>query len=458
MKQHYNKIEDNKNIYYEAITDCFHNKWTRNDVLTYIEKNTGTPRHEIFFSELEEASPVRYYVASSCELALSEMIDEILNGEDPEIEMPKIRKRRDGLTGKIRDIALLSIEHQLLEHVVYLLLRPLFQTTIYPTQHASIPRRGQNGLVKQLSRYLRRKLGIKYFVKTDMKGAYASVKYTKVIELLKRDIPSAKEIFALMEFLTKLAPDGHLIIGGYLDAWLFNYVMSKVLKNAYTFGRTRRGKFIRDAIRIVSFMDDCVVLTSSIKGAKNVIRNMVKFSKEKLDMTLKVTTGIIKLLDVDKEKRKRESSSKANRGCPCIDMAGYKVYRGHVAIRRRVLLRLRRQFLRAYIELKRTGTIQIQRARKIISYNGFVKGSNSNRFSNKYHVKAILKIAKTISSFHSVIELAIRRDVINDLRECTEQYKTKLDCGGGTSRWPAESSYFKKRLGCSGRRTKLLSV
>jgi hypothetical protein len=42
--------------------------------------------------------------------------------------------------------------------------------------------------------------------------------YADVIAVLKKEIPSARQLIAVMEYLGTIAPDGHLIIGGYLDA------------------------------------------------------------------------------------------------------------------------------------------------------------------------------------------------------------------------------------------------
>lgn len=453
MKQRFDTLEENPSIYELAIEDCFKHKWSRNDVLDYIEKNAGIPRHELFFAEADNSlRPLKNEIIKDCAASLEEMIEDIKDGNEVDIMPPKVRARADGMTGKVREIALLEVEHQLLEHVTFLLLKPHLKASILPTQHASIPKRGQTALKKQIKKYLRRDLGIQYFQKTDMKGAYASVQYSVVIKLLKKDIPDATEIFTLLEYLGKLAPGGHLIIGGYLDAWLFNYVMSKVIKKAYECTDTRRGKSIRSVVAIVAFMDDCVVLSRSIKGIKTAVSTVSRFAKNELCMTLKITTGITKLLSTAEEKARRRDKSKARRGCPSIDMGGYKICRDHVAIRARVFIRTRRQFMRAWGEYKRTKTIQIQRARKLISYYGFVKQSDSAAFIKKYHVKKLIKIARKVSSFYTQVKRQERLGVIDGLRKSTEQYKAELSAGGGTSRWPADGRYYKEHLGSIARR------
>ena len=453
MKQRYLELKDDEYIYEKAVLECFQGKWKRNDILCFIEKYAGIPRHELFIEELDTIEDkdgndihgtVKLEAVVSCGLALEEAVDCILNGhpEDVDIEPPRIRKRPDGMTGKTRDIALLCVMHQLIEHTTFNLLQPFIKAKLYPTQHASIPGHGQTRLKDQVHKYLRsEKLNINYYCKTDMEHAYQSMKYSKIIELMKEDIPNAKHIFKLLEFLGEFAPDGHLIIGGYLDAWLFNYAMSKVIDYVYTLGQTRRGKFTRYAIRVVTFMDDMLILGNSVKGIKTILRNMEEYARDKLQLNMRVETGIVKLMSIEEERARRNNKGSA-RGCPAIDMAGYRICRSHVMIRRRIFLRTRRQFLRAWHEITEKGTISIQRARKIISYNGFLKQSDSQKFIDKYHVNQIMMIARQVVGFHAYIVNMKRLEKLYDIRERTVKYKTKLSSNRKSSGWPTKNCHF----------------
>ena len=469
MKQYYLNLNDNPFLYHRAVLDCFEGKWKRDDVLSHIEKQAGIPRHEILLDMLDtmddknaerQHGRVKIEAVDSCALALEETIECILDGrrEDVDITPPKIRSRPDGMTGKQRDIALLCMSHQLVEHTVFILLEPLFKAKLYPTQHASIPEHGQTRLKNQVNKYLRKKsLNIKYACKTDMRHAYQSVKYKRVIKELKKDIPNATHIFKLLSFLGDIAPGGHLIIGGYLDAWLFNYMMSKVIKYAYSLGKTRRGKFIPYATRIVTFMDDMLILSSSYKSINFVIKKIKKFAYTELGMTLKITTGITKLLTIEEE-RARKKYDGAYRGCPVIDMAGFKIYRGHVAIRRRVFLRTRRQFLRAWRDFNTRGTFSIQRAKKLISYYGYVKQTNSQDFIEKYHVNEIMTVAKRIVLSHAYLANRKLKEKLNDIKERTIEFKARVSETGKFARWPAESYHFRKYFGNRKRRRNTVPV
>lgn len=402
-----------------AVRTCFDGKWRRNDVLSFVEKYAGIPRDEIKLEELTGERTARNEAVRSCALALFETLTEIIEGGEPDsVEPVIVRPRPDGITGKIRDIALLSIMHQLIGHAAKLMLDPLFKAKILPTQHASLPGHGQTCLKNQTHGYfLKESLGIKYVVKTDVVHAYESTTYEVVIGFIKRDLPKARDLHAILAYLGKIAPGGHLIIGGYIDAWLFNYLMSYAIRFVYEQSSVRRGKKIRHVVRCVTFMDDFGYLSKSAKGLKRSTRNLDKWMQRELNLRLKWTSGIIKLLSIEEETRRRAiPRGKARRGCPVLDMAGFRICRTHIMIRPRVFLRVRRQFLRSWDELQKTGTLRRVRAKKLISYNSHVSQSDSIYIIEKYHIKELMEVAECVSSFHQREDMRKRREELYDLQ------------------------------------------
>lgn len=308
--------------------------------------------------------------------------------------------------------------HQLIGHAAKLMLDPLFKAKILPTQHASLPGHGQTRLKNQTHRYfLKESLGVQYVVKTDVIHAYESTTYEVVIGFIKRDLPKAHDLHAILAYLGKTAPGGHLIIGGYIDAWLFNYLMSYAIHFVYEQSSVRRGKKIRHIVRCITFMDDFAYLSKSIKGLKRSPRNLDKWMQQELGLRLKWTSGIIKLLPIEEEARRRAMPhGKARRGCPVLDMAGFRICRTHIMIRPRVFLRVRRQFLRSWDELQRTGTVRRVRAEKLISYNSHVSQSDSIYIIEKYHIKELMEVAECVSSFHQREDMRKRREKLYDLQ------------------------------------------
>lgn len=417
-KKRYNKLS--RQLCEQAVAECFNGKWRRNDVLTFIEKYTGIPRDDIKIDDLSGMHIHKNEAIEVIGLTLFGIAEDLVDyGIEPDdMEPVTIRQRPDGMTGKIRDIALLCVMHQLIGHVAKLMLFPLFRARLLPTQHASIPGHGQTMLKNQMLRYFMKKsLGIKYIRKTDVVHAYASLQYSTCINLVKEEIPGAKYAIGLLEYLRIVAPGGHLIIGGYIDAWLFNFAMSYAIRYLYTLESTRRGKKTQYVIRCGTFMDDFVIASGSIKGEQRAVKALGKWMAKNQDLQIKETTGIIKLLPVEEEKRRRNLTRPGQRSVQMLDMAGYRIGRTHITIRRCVFKRVRRQLIRGYRELKRDGTLRHDRAQKIISYNGYIEQSDSFHMCEKYNVKELLQVAHRVNSFYGRLEYSKRMEELYALLE-----------------------------------------
>ena len=412
----------------EAVRKCFEHKWRRRDILAFIEEYAGIDRKLIIEESLGgEDLGAKTEAIESVGLMLQGMIEDLVdrNIEPDDIDPVKIRRRPDGLTGKERDIALLCIKHQLLGHAAKLMIEPLIEARLHPTQHASIPGRGQTKLKDQAHRYLNRKsLGIEYIRKTDVVHAYQTLMYDVIVQILTKEIPKAREAITLMRYLGRLAPGGHLIIGGYLDAWLFNFAISYAITDLYTLTQARRGKTTRRVIRVESYMDDLAIMTASNKNMTIAFNRLKKYCNENLGMDVRVTTGVMKLLPVKEEKRRKELPRPASRGVPMLDMAGYRISRSHVTIRRRVFKRVRRRYMRAWTEYQKTGTLSRQRAKAITSYFGYFKQSDSRKAREKYHVDELMRIAKKVNRHYTLIENRKRKEQIDDLQRYRIEHRT----------------------------------
>ena len=79
-----------------------------------------------------------------------------------------------------------------------------------------------------------------------------------------------------------------------------------------------------------------------------------------------------------------------------IDMMGFRIYRWHVTIRRRVFKRIRINYMRVWKMIKTHKKIPLIYARRCISYNGQIKNSDSFKFKRKYHVNEIIKVCKKV--------------------------------------------------------------
>lgn len=400
MKQRYREYSHDLAV--QAVLCCFDRKWARRDVLAMIEEYAGIDRSEVYGELLDGSVNVRLEAADAIACLIDNMVEDILTGHDPEEVAPvAARRKADGMTGKIRDIACLSLPHQLLEHVAKLCLQPLLDARILPTQHASIPGRGQTRLKNQTARALRRHgKNIRCFVKTDNVSAYGTLMYADVITIIGREIPSAATLLTLLQYLARLAPGGHLIIGGYLDAWLYNLTMSYALRHVLGLRQVRRGVALPLVTVVENYMDDCCLCARSPTAAKKALRALSEWMRANLHMRTKQTTAIVKLLPEAQERQHRREKKRSRRGCPGIDMGGYVIHRTYITIRPRVFKRVVRTFLRAWLEMQATGTLHLQRAKAVIARYGPIKQSDGEHITKQYYVKQIVDTAKRVCAWH----------------------------------------------------------
>ena len=135
---------------------------------------------------------------------------------------------------------------------------------------------------------------------------------------------------------------------------------------------------------VLFFMDDILILGTNSKDIHKAIKLIISFAKDEMDLTIKESWVAFKTILTDKK----------NDGGQFIDIMGYRVYRWHVTIRRRVFKRIRRVYIRVYRWIKTHKYIPISQARRCISYNGEIKNSDSYRLKKKYHTQQVFRICK----------------------------------------------------------------
>lgn len=386
-----------------AVLNGFEQKWDRQDVQAVVSKYGGITRRELLADVAHGGYTVKLEAADSIACELEQRTLDLLGG-DPDalgLEPVYVRQRRDGMTGKMRDIADLCIFHQLFGHLVRLGLDPLFKARILPQQHASIPGHGQIALKRQVERYLRSDaLHINAALKKDVHHAYQSTQYSMVIDLLRREIPSAAWILAILAAMARIAPGGHLIIGGYLDAWLFNLVMSYALRYVLGLKKTRRGQSVPLVFRSPAYMDDVALMGRRVADIKSAARKMGNWMEANLGLTWKDDGELIQFMTVQQEHQRKKAPTPAGRGCPGLDMGGYVMHRTYTTIRPRIYKRARRAYIRTGRAVAETGTVNVQQARRNASYYGYFKHTASAGAKRKYNVEKLQKLSAHVVAYH----------------------------------------------------------
>lgn len=214
-------------------------------------------------------------------------------------------RRADGLSGKTRDLCKEGAYQQVCEYIAVEALMPLFRAKLLPCQYGSIPGRGQVAGVRKIEQIARRGKPMAA-VKTDVSKAYPSTKVETVMRLLRRDIGKNKKLLRFLRDVMANYPNGALVIGGYLSTWLFNYVMSYVLRRMLAEGQTRRGKWKPFVRAIVSYADDTAAFGTK-SGLVKAVRAAAGWARPALGLRVKDAWQFTRFASDTAEKRNQEA-------------------------------------------------------------------------------------------------------------------------------------------------------
>lgn len=379
-----------------AVLDAFDKKWFRRDYLTEAEKYGGVSRAELQESSRNCNINSQLEAAHGIALEMEQRIEDLLDGEAEDLDLDPVRvfHRIDGISMKRRELSCCCPLHQCFGHLAVIGMEPLLRARLLPCQFASIPGKGQVALKRQVERWLRRKsLGIEHAVKLDVKGAYAHTKKELVIKILKREIPKAAWIIAVVKCLLDMSAGTGLLIGGYLEAWLFNLVASYMLVKVLSYRKVRRGESKPLVVRCCSYMDDLALFGRRWADLQSAARKLTKWALAELGLTIKLQWVRVDFLSATEEHCRRRLTGAA-KGCPGLDIAGYIIHRTYTTIRSRIFLRARRQYLRAAADISMMGHVPSWRAFKLVSYNGYFVWTKSRKTSQNLKRKKSFTAAR----------------------------------------------------------------
>ena len=380
-----------------AVFECFRNKRGRKDFQRLLCKTGTITKREIAEDRLNKNLERILHA----ETEVAKILTQRIINRDLQIKPIRQFQRVDGLTHKLRDICQESPEQQVYEYIAVYALKPLFRAKILPIQYGSIPNKGGVAGKRKIERLLRRKLKNKVAaIKGDVTKAYPSVTVPVVMEMLKRDIGKNKVLLWFLGALMSNYPGNHLCIGGYLPAWLFNYVMSYVLRFLYEQAQIRRGKRNRLVYAVVCYADDFAVY-GDISKLKKVMKKATVWAHDKFGLKIKGIWQFYNVASFEDEKENHKARMKGSKKrTPGVDMMGYVVRRKYTIIRDRVFRRIRRQVLRAWMDYKKKGYVPWWRACRIAAYKGWVKHSNSLKFRLLYCFDELAKLCEYSASKH----------------------------------------------------------
>lgn len=354
-----------------AVYACLNKKYKRNDVVKYFSQVSGLTENQIRYIYRRYGKRVLYPIA---EIVISDLQEELRLGN---ISFPPIwyREKIDGSSGKVRRIGIQNIKHQLYDYIAVEALSPIFRR-VGEFQYASIKGRGTTKGKEKISRWLKNGK-VRYFVKLDVRKCFESVDIKILMEFIRKHVKN-EPVLKLTETLLESFEKG-LSIGSYLSQYLCNLFMSilyhYIKEDLF---KTRRGKRKNLVKNCLIYMDDIYVDSGSKKDLEKSIKMIIQKAAE-INLEIK-QNFIIKRTDEN-----------------FVDMLGFKIYRTHTEIRRRIFLRIRKNFRKARKD------INIRIAKKCLSYFGYLKHTNSQKIQRKLKVKETLKFCKGVVKNESKI-------------------------------------------------------
>lgn len=382
MKRYCKNIDiTDRDLISHATYKCLKGKYLRNDTIRLFSDISGLKKHQIYciYKRYNKKALIPFV----------EILIDVIRGEliNKSITFPGIwyKEKTDPSSFKVRNIGIQDVKQQIYDYIAIDGLSP-FLCRIGVHQYASIKNRGCLAGTRKIQRWLRNKQ-LKYFSKLDIKKCYPSIPQDKLIEFLNKHIKNDLLMW-LIEELLKSFGNG-LSIGSYLSQYLCNLYLSQVYHFIGHMHKTRKHKNgTTENIPLVYhrlfYMDDILMIGTSLKDIRKAVKELIKYCKS-IGLKIKESWFINKMSFAN---RKNEHIF--------IDMMGFKIYRTHLTIRKRVFKRIRRLSIRLLKRIKLHKKVFETHARKLISYWGLLKNSNSVKVIKKYHIKDIMKICKKV--------------------------------------------------------------
>lgn len=309
-----------------------------------------------------------------------------------------IGNKIDHTSGKERQIGKEVAMQQVLDHIAVHSCDEIFHSRMVKQQMSSIAGRGQIKGVKLIRKYIQKdndairyaheherfarySSRCKYHVKLDIKKCYPSARLEIFMKILEHDCGNQDILWLWRTLLSshRVGEYQGFMIGALPSQWACQVMLSFIYRKAMELYSIRRGKKVKKVSHMVMFMDDMLLMGSNRKQLLSAVKEIVKFAKDELGFDIKPNYEI-KNLDLEP-----------------IDMMGFTIFRnGKVRMRARNFIHSRRIMLR----IKATGRATLSQAKRLLSYKGFWKYSDTLVTTKKYKTHSMFDKCAKIISFH----------------------------------------------------------
>ncbi len=372
------------------------NKWKRRDFRQLLAQVNNVPVKEIRYALfVGDFALLREYTDNVAKIVQKQIYDLIYNNKSLDLPENGHFTRFDNLSGKVRRCVMMKPIHQVAEFVGLVALQELFDAKIEPYQCASVRGRGQVYGKEAIEKWIRRDKQATDYAKCDIVGCFKHIPVKKIVKMLERDIGKNPFLIKYIDALLSYYENGMLEIGTILSASLCNYMLSYAYRYALTITYKRRNKNIRSVKHTATFLDDFIFIGNNVKELSKAVKKVEKYLKDNFNLEFHEW----EVLNVKEHP---------------IDMMGYVISYEVTTIRYRIFKRAKRQYIRANVWLKRRAKdikknknhkkrcnyLCLRIARKIISYFGYFKHSDSESIIKKLNINYLTDMAKKTVAYY----------------------------------------------------------
>lgn len=419
-------IVSDENKIFDCITEYMHDKYRKKSAIRFFSKYMNESREYT----RENFRPGTKFWRDSFTRLSKDMATHIRNRSMKEhidaygYGQPLIwyKKIRDKGSGKERILGLETLLFRLYEVIARDATIPLFRAKTGIYQCSSIPGRGQNYGKKAILKWISGDVeGTKYFSKKDIKKCYPSIKHSKVLKLLHRDLRKSEELLYMYDTFFELyeeypsqeaiAPKTGILIGSpvskdicnYFLSYAYHYASEQLAKVKCRRGQAKRKRLIS---HVIFYADDIVMYSSNKKDLKTAVDMLKKYMLDCLGVKIKPDWIIAKTMFED---------AKGNRKGVMLDYMGFRFHAGKVytkyyaktrkkfrktwvTIRRHTFLTARRKLSLLSKLIKKHIEVTKKFAMSITSSFGWFKNTNMFRYRKRKCVDGLVKVARKIVS------------------------------------------------------------
>lgn len=253
-------------------------------------------------------------------------------------------------TMKTRYVSKPSFQDLVIQHAVIQVLQPILTKGMYIYSCGSIPGRGTLYAKKRVERWVRKdKKNTKYCLKMDIEKFYPSINIGVLKNMLRRRIADFNMLCLIDRIID--VKDRGLALGHYTSPWFANFMLQEL-------DHLIKEKF--GATYYIRYMDDIVVFGRNKKKLHKIRREICEYLNS-IGLTIKGDWQVFKYGVVSQ--RKNGEGYRINR---VLDFCGYRFYRTHTLLRKRIAKNFRRQLNRIVRRLPKLPTVY--QCRRVMSY------------------------------------------------------------------------------------------